>query len=715
MKQIKILILVSLVLAIVVGCFTSCEMLKELGIDVKFELPFGKNDNGDNGEDNSGANDQTGNTEDEVKTKEEIWASTYDCITIAKALELCEDAVSAPTSEKYYIIATVVSVDNPTFGQMTIEDSTGRIMVYGTYSVDDVRYDALESKPVAGDKILILGNLQNYGGEQKEVKKATLIDFEHVEVVVDDSDYTAMTVAEAREAEKGALIKTTGVVARITYANGYIPSGFYLIDSTNSIYVYDGQLAAMVKEGNTVTILGTKDYWILDSEMNNAAKFGYEGCCQLTDAVLVSSDNLVSDFNKSWITETTVKELLNTPVTDNITTTIYKVNALVSKAPGSGFVNYYFNDLDGTTGSYAYTQCNGGDFKWLDEFDGKICTVYISAINAKSTSSDCFFRFIPIAVIDEGYVFNTDNTASFVVEYYGKDQFLSSYTGDPALELVTSVSSELLGFENATLSYTSSNTDAITISTTDGKTVMNCVANGKSTITITATYGDTSYSEDVEIVVLPQSEYDCITVADAIASSNSTEVIIKGIVGPSLVNQSGFYLIDDSGVIAVLINAEVFDTIEVGYEVVIKGTKDVKTKGGTSYFGQTYINNGELLANYYGNHEYSTDSFGEITPEEFYNLDATVDYSTSVFVMTGTVVFTESTHSTNVNIKGESSTISLYHSSASQYSWLRQFEGQTVTLEIAACNWNSKTYWRGCVIAVILEDGTKIVNTLNFN
>lgn len=724
MKQLKILILICLTLALVVGCFTSCDMLKELGI----ELPFGNsgdsnndanepNDNTDTGSNNNtgnnnGDNNNTG--ENENQSKEEIWASTYDCITIAEALEICENAVSAPTTKQYYIIATVVSVDNPTFGQMTIEDATGSIMVYGTYSTDDVRYDALEDKPVAGDKILILGSLQNYNGEQKEVKKAYLIDFEHVEVEIDDSDYTAMTIADARNAEKGTLIKTTGVVARITYANGYIPSGFYLIDSTNSIYVYDGQIAATVKEGNTVTILGTKDYWILSDETSNAAKFGYEGCCQLTDAHLVSCDKSITEFDKSWITETTVKSLINTPVTDNITTTIYKVTALVKKVPGSGFVNYYIDDLDGVTGSYVYTQCNGGDFAWLDEFDGKICTVYISAINAKSTSSDCFFRFIPIAVIDEGYVFNTDDTAKFVVEYHGIDQFLSSYTGDPELELVTSVSSELLGFEGATISYESSNSSVVTITTVDGKTVMNCISNGQATITITGAYGDITHSEEVLITVLPQVNYDSISVADAIASENATEVIVRGIVGPSLVNQSGFYLIDESGVIAVLVDASTFETIKVGHEVIIQGTKDVKTKGGTNYFGQTHINSGVVLANYYGNHSYSTDSFGEITATEFYNLDAKVDYSTSVFVMTGEVVFTESTYSTSVTIKSEGTSITLYCSGASQYSWLRQFEGQTVTFEVAACNWNSKTYWRGCVLAVVLEDGSKVVNTLNF-
>ena len=37
-----------------------------------------------------------------------------------------------------------------------------------------------------------------------------------------------------------------------------------------------------------------------------------------------------------------------------------------------------------------------------------------------------------------------------------------------------------------------------------------------------------------------------------------------------------------------------------------------------------------------------------------------------------------------------------------------------ITIEVAACNWNDKNYYTGCVLAVITEDG-KILNELNFS
>jgi hypothetical protein len=58
--------------------------------------------------------------------------------------------------------------------------------------------------------------------------------------------------------------------------------------------------------------------------------------------------------------------------------------------------------------------------------------------------------------------------------------------------------------------------------------------------------------------------------------------------------------------------------------------------------------------------------------------------------------------------------IKLYCSSANQYTWLKDFDGQEVVLELAPCNWNSKKYWAACALAVYTEDG-KILNTLNFD
>ena len=99
--------------------------------------------------------------------------------------------------------------------------------------------------------------------------------------------------------------------------------------------------------------------------------------------------------------------------------------------------------------------------------------------------------------------------------------------------------------------------------------------------------------------------------------------------------------------------------------------------------------------------------------KEFYDLDPLTDYTTTVFVLKATVLVEESAYYTNIYLTDGSTKIRLYCSSAKQYGWLKEFSGQEITVEIAACNWNDKNYYTGCVLAVVTDTG-KILNTLNF-
>ena len=640
----------------------------------------------------------------------------YETITIAQALELCGEPGNI-TTERYYIRATVKTVTNAAYGQMIIEDETGSIEVYGTYSSDgEQTFSELDERPVKGDEVLLHCILQNYNGT-KEVKNARLIEFKKNVANVDLSAYMTATVKEAREAAVGTKVKVSGVVAAITYANGMKPIGFVLVDNTQSIYVYGGDATQQVQVGNKVEIAASKTYWILSDEQSLASKFGYQGCNQLDDAYLISNDKKTDNvFDKSWIEESTVKMMLDTPVTEDITTKIFKVNALVSKVPGSGFTNYYFNDLDGKTGTYTYTQCNGSDFTWLDQYDGKICTVYLMIINAKSTQSGCVYRFLPVAVEDNGFTFDKNLTAEHVVTYYGIPQFQTTYSGDPALEVVTSVSSTLLGFEGATLTYSSSNTAVVDFKVEGGKTVMHCGNAGKATVTVKGAFGGKEYTKTLEIAVVLNADVDYVNVAAAISAAKGETVTVKGIVGPSLVNKTGFYLIDETGVIAVQTDADTMATLQPGNEVILTGVRHINTKGGTNYFGQSCLNDATIVSNTYGKHEYSTASFiTDKTLKEVYDLDPTVDYSTSVFVVKAKVLVEESQYYTNIYLVDDNGTqLRLYCSSAKQYNWLKEFAGKEITIEVAACNWNDKNYYTGCVLAVITEDG-KILNKLNFS
>ena len=639
-----------------------------------------------------------------------------DTITVAEAIELCTKA-GADLTKRYLIRATIDSISNPGYGQMTISDATGSIGVYGSYSADgETRYGDMTDKPYKGYEVLVSCLLQDFNGTP-EVKSAWIMEFKAPTVDTDTSAYTDMTIGAAREAAVGTKIKVDGVVAQITYANGMIPSGFILVDNTNSIYVYDRDAAGRVKIGDTVTVCAQKTYWILESEVQSAEKFGYEGCCQLETVIDIKVEDTKADFDKSWIPGLTVKAIMETPLTTNITTTIFKVDALVSKVDGNGFINYYINDIDGTTGSYVYTQCSGGDFSWLDEFDGKICTVYLMVLNAKSSSSGCVYRFLPIAVSYDNFQFDEGYASIFAIDYYAKGQFKKEYTGDPMLEVITTLSSDLLGFSGLTISYQSSDPSVVNFVNENGKLVMHCLKSGTAHVTITATHKNSHHAETIEIKVDKPESIDADTVKDAIAAQVGETVTVKGIVGPSLVNRDGFYLFNDDAMIAVLTTTDVLAELEIGQEIVIEGKRDLFNgpEKGSNEFGQTCITNATVKANLYGKHDYSTDFFiTDKTLADLSALDYTVDHSTEVYVVKATIVWEETAYYTKMSLKDGSTTFSLYCSSAKQYNFLKAYAGQEVTLEIAPCNWNDKNYWAGCALAVRTADG-KVVNSLNFD
>ena len=644
-------------------------------------------------------------------------AEGYDVITIEQALEIAKIADGAITS-RYYILATISTVTNAQYGAMYIEDATGSISVYGTYSEDgSLGYAAMTDKPAKGDLVLLSCTLQVYNNKA-EVQNARVIKFEKVQL--DESKYTEMSIEDARNAKEGDLVKVTGVVAQITYASGFVPNGVYLVDGTNSIYVFDSDLAASVKVGNTVTILAEKTWWILDTEVSFADKFGYQGCNQLADAWLLQNDNGNSEPDYSWVTETTVKDIMETPFTTDITTTIYKVTALVKESIGQGFTNYYIDDLDGITGSYVYTQCNGGDLDWLKEFDGKFCTVYLSVINAKSTATGCVWRFKVLKVVDEGFTFDKADAPQYVIDYHALGQFENKYTADPAQELFTSISSELLGFENVTLTYSSSNTAIIYFENVDGKVIMHCGATlGTANVTVTATLNGVTVTKTIAIENAEVPKIDYISVSDAINAQDEETVTVHGIVGPSLVNQNGFYLFgEDGSVIAVkVLDKAQFEGLSIGNEVILTGKREIQKKDdtATNYYGQTCIEDATIVVNLKGNHAYSTEKFiTDKTIEEIVNYPITDDHTTEIYVLTGKLTFPTGYGQPAIN-DDKGNKIGFYCSGVGQYSFLQEYANQEVTLEIVICNWNGKTYWTGCAIAIRLADGTVIHNTLNFN
>lgn len=633
------------------------------------------------------------------------------------------------TTERYYVKAEIKSIDNADYGAMTIKDPTGTLSVYGTYSSDGVkRYSELDEKPVKGDTVLLYGTIQNYKNKTPEIKSGWIIEFTKGTPTWSEDDYTEMTIGEAREAAVDSLVKVTGVVSRITFANGMKPNGFIIVGDNSSIYVYDNQIAITVAIGNYITLLAKKTMFIASKEASSAKKFGYKGACQLIDGHLLSNDEATNDLDLSFAQEKTVKEVIETSPSDNITSLIYHSNALIKRVQkeGQNFVNYYIDDLDGKTGSYVYTSCDGKDFAWMDQYDGKICSVYYTALNAKSTSTGVLFRFLPIKIEDKNYQFKKAEAPKFAVEYYGLEQFDTVYSADSKKEMLTSVTSDLLNFGTATLSYSSNNNDLAYFKTEDGKVIfhINSGTEGTATITVTGHLdGQTDFSKTMDIkIVKPVDVSSAVNVKAAIDASKGTELLVKGVIGPSLVNKDGFYLIDDTGSLAVVMNSrDELNGLQIGQTVYIKGKRDLfasARNGNPSYF-ESCMTGCQIVKNEFGNVDYSTASFikGK-TLADLIALPVADDYHTAeVYVITAGLKFVKNKNFSNAYLKDGDSEMQLYCSNAaSQYQWINPYvDTKTYTMEVAVCNWNNGKSFKACLLSITDSNGNKVMNTLNFN
>lgn len=661
----------------------------------------------------------------EIKDNTIIYAHFYH--TIAKVLEeglsLAHNTVS---SEKYYVKGTIKSIANTEWGNMTITDGENDIFIYGLHPWGgEGRYDSLDPRPVIGDIVYVYAPAKRFN-DDVELNTAWLVKFEQQELPpFDASEYEETTTAEAKNKPVLSKVIVEGVVAKITYATGKKPNGIFLIDETGVIYIHDYDVASSVNEGDLIKVAGIRQNFILVDEVGFAAKHGYEGAIQLDTATLVERISTQTSYATDWIEEISIKELMDTdPREKNITGNIYKVNAFVKEAPGSGFTNYYFNDLDNFTGSYAYSMNNGSDFEWVREYDGQLQTMYIAVINAKSTVSKVIYRFIPIEFLGE-YEYDQDYNAEYAVKFVGLPQFLDKYIVSPNLELQTNVSAEHLNFENATLSYHSNNESVLYFDEVGGKTILKTNEVETPTtvvVTVTGEHNGKQFADEITITVAPLTDYDHISIADAIAAEEGEIVTVEGIVAASLVNKVGFFIIDETGMIAVELSQTELEGVSLGNKVVITGTRDFAgrkydSNDGTilTSHGQSSIRDAEVVINFYGEHEYSTDNFvhGK-TLSDLMNLDILEDHSTTVYVIDVIIVYTETPYYTRYEIEdpvtGQSTNI--YSSSGSQLRFLQPVQGETVTIEFTAVNWNGNG-WRAALLSYTFE-GEKVINDSNF-
>ena len=101
-------------------------------------------------------------------------------LTIAQAIEKANAAGSAYSTTNYVVTGKVKSIANTTYGNLTIEDETGSLYIYGVYSADgSVRFDKMVKgqQPSVGDTITLLGPLGTYSNSP-QMKNSWMLNIE---------------------------------------------------------------------------------------------------------------------------------------------------------------------------------------------------------------------------------------------------------------------------------------------------------------------------------------------------------------------------------------------------------------------------------------------------------------------------------------------------------------------------------------------------------
>ena len=216
---------------------------------------------------------------DVTKTKEFTIKLSMEPTAIAEIIEMAlKQEHNVYTADKYIVAGVITEVYNTQYGNMKITDELGNILtIYGTYGADGVkRYDALESKPVAGDYVVVLGVVGHYNGTP-QVKNGWILTF-----TTPTSIESANTIGAAKEhntyTEEKHLV--TGVVTEVKntqYGNLYIQD-----EAGNKIYIYGlydqagNRYDAMVTAGHapvvgdTITVLSVVGQYNGTVQLKNA-------------------------------------------------------------------------------------------------------------------------------------------------------------------------------------------------------------------------------------------------------------------------------------------------------------------------------------------------------------------------------------------------------------------------------------------------------------
>ena len=209
---------------------------------------------------------------------------------------------------------------------------------------------------------------------------------------------SAMTTAEAKDAEVDTELNVRGIAIN-AHSDG---NGFFLVDSTGVIYVYDKAAAhrGSLIYGTEVIVKGKRAF-------NNKTINGTSvPIVQMTYESFTLVSSSVQDIPVNTAVDTTVSEVLGwskDPTSDSF---VNHGGELIHVTGQVTVYNKYQYEVINEAGSYlnfyanTYNNASEGYDEELGDLVGKTCEVYLAVFDINTSSSGkTSWRFVPIKVV----------------------------------------------------------------------------------------------------------------------------------------------------------------------------------------------------------------------------------------------------------------------------------------------------------------------------
>lgn len=525
------------------------------------------------------------------------------------------------------------------------------------------------------------------------------------------SEVTLTTIANVRSGSVGSSYSIKGIVVCMNYTGQTTPyiTGFWIADATDSIYVYGQEVSAKVAKGNEVTLTGTKDYYIPTNDTNAATSANYKGMLQLKDPILLSNDGETTHTIPHIATAITVEELSQKALTEDISGKLFVVNGRYSVSTNSAFSNYTITDLNRVDSLLAYTQSNGKDYAWTNDYDGKAVEMTLIISLAKPAVNA--WRFCPVSFDQEITVTAQEEAQYGVIR--AENQFAQSYDVDTTVTLPEE--DPLLTGLIRTFTSTSSQV-SITEASGTYTIAIKATPIGTASIAISCAYQTATATGAADFSLVAPTHFETISLAEARKAADGTSVTVEAVVArvtyKSSMTKQGLFLADGTGSLFAYSGDDTLANVADGNKVVVTGTmahyiKNAENATAASYTGDLQITN--FTVKNIDTNVYAIPSGAVIADQTIKGIMSTLpatNLTSNIYRLKAKIVKTAGTYPSFAvaDYDDNSVTLPLYsQNSAADFTWLDGYDGKNVTLVVGIQNLNlraSNSNWRGCPLAI---------------